>query len=105
MSLKLSVIKAICEPEIVDSLDFLERKVIRSLDIEISNKNPDVKFKIICEKFRFKFEFRNGIIEVKQEFRERDKFFQKLESFRKSIRYLECDFYATDFMDKHKDIF
>ncbi|HIO71446.1 MAG TPA: hypothetical protein EYG60_05895 [Campylobacterales bacterium] len=105
MSLKLSVIKTICEPEIVDSLDFLERKILTGLDIEISNKNPDVIFRVICEKYRFKFEFQNGIIEVKQEFRERDKFFQKLESFRQSIRYLECDFHATDFLEKYKDIF
>ncbi len=93
------LLKTRCKAD--EKLNFLERKLLNLLDIELSNKNPDVIFSISCMKPDYSFRFFNGILEVEQNFSTKEELFKRLASFRESLKYFECDFSGTGFLDEH----
>lgn len=100
---EFAIIKSKCEDRESEELNFMQRKILNLLDIELSNKNPDITFNISCEKYGYSFHFFNGILEVKHKFATKEELFKRLEKFRESIKYLECDFSATNFLKENSD--
>lgn len=92
-----SVIKSECSKKDFESLTFLQRKVLTRLDIEFGHKNPDIDFHVYCNEITYSFSFSNRILSVNHTFKTKKELFAKIETFRDSIKYLECDFQSTNF--------
>jgi hypothetical protein len=101
----LKLVEMNCRDNAEKVFSFRERKILNLIDLYLSNKNPYVIFEISCSIHgSYKFKFFNGIVEVDKHFLEKDDFFKGLESFRQSLKYLECDLRETSILEELKDV-
>ncbi len=95
---KYSTLCIKCNENQYDKFSYSQRKILHLLDIEISNKNPYVICQIECRNESLIFTFDNGVFNVKHETSSTEALIQKVISFKESIKYLECDLGATNFL-------
>jgi DNA polymerase III sliding clamp (beta) subunit (PCNA family) len=106
----LKLVEMNCRDNAEKVFSFRERKILNLIDLYfftklINGNYPNWK-RIVPDEFEheFKFKFFNGIVEVDKHFLEKDDFFKGLESFRQSLKYLECDLRETSILEELKDV-
>ncbi len=92
---KYVVLNVKCDRKYQIRLTPSQRKLLHLLDIEMSSKNPNLKCFIECEHDVFSFKFSHELFKVHHICMSTDELFPKIEKFRESFRYLECDLSST----------
>ena len=109
MEIKYIILNVTCDKKYLIRLTPSQRKLLHLLDIEISNKNQNIKCSVECGSGIFSFRFTSGLFEVYYLASSTDELFPKIDKFMDSFRNLDPEPYVykktksslTDSIDKN----